>query len=111
MSKLSAKGLDKLTAGLRARQSLDPVKEVVKRHTANMQGETARLAPVRTGALRRGIKLEITDNGMTGIVGGTVGYDPYQEFGTRFMAGTPHFRPAFNKELPLFKADLKNLMK
>lgn len=58
-------------------------------------------APFLTGNLRRSYHQEdgrVTATSASVIVGTDVEYAPYQEFGTRYMAGTPHVRPAIDAE-------------
>lgn len=98
-------------AGLQERRDLKPVRKVVKYHTSKMQRNAQRFAPVDTGTLKRGIKLDILDKGYTGRVASTVNYAMYQEYGTRFQPGTPHIRPAFYNSLWDFHEDLEKLMK
>lgn len=56
-------------------------------------------APVRTGALRRGITVEegnpatVTASSLAG--GGLREYAAYNEFGTRYMAANPFMMPGF----------------
>ncbi len=56
-------------------------------------------APVRTGALRRGINVtsgnpaEVTASSLQG--GGTREYAAYNEFGTRYMGAQPFMMPGF----------------
>lgn len=52
------------------------------------------LAPVDTGALRDSIYARAS--GFELEFGNAVDYGAYQEFGTRFQAGTPHIRPALD---------------
>lgn len=52
-------------------------------------------APLATGRLRRSYAYEVGDGYVD--VGSAVEYAPYQEFGTRFMDGQPHFRPALEE--------------
>lgn len=57
------------------------------------------------------IGLEITDGGMTAEVESTAEYAGYQEYGTRFMKGKPHIRPAFDEQKGKFKSDLGKLVR
>ncbi|WP_429971282.1 HK97-gp10 family putative phage morphogenesis protein [Fructilactobacillus sp. Tb1] len=104
-------GLNELKIGLKKRTDLTAVAKLVKSSGASMQENAQKFAPVRTGALRRDIHLNYFDNGMTTKVSSDISYAPYQEFGTRFMAGTPHVRPAFNIQKSIFISELEKLMK
>ena len=107
----SIKGQDLLLRKLERNMQKTAAKEIVKKHTANMQAEAQKLAPVDTGNLKRNIMLEITNFGGTGKVSSNADYSGYQEFGTRFMAAQPYMGPAFRKHRNLFVNDLKNLTK
>lgn len=111
MSKFKITGLDKLEAGLRHGYDLTDVKTIVKANGANMQANTQKFAPVDTGTLKRGITETILDGGLTAKVESGVYYDAYQELGTRFQSGTPHFRPAYEIQAPIFISDLRKIMK
>ena len=67
--------------------------------------------PISTGDTAGSVNTVITDHGMTANVGPTMSYDPYVEYGTRFMKAEPTIRPAFEKQVPIFKRDLKDIMK
>lgn len=62
--------------------------------------EIMRRAPLLTGRLRRSYTYEVDPGGNYVDVGSAVEYAPYQEFGTRYQAGTPHVRPAFDALMP-----------
>lgn len=65
----------------------------------NMQEGAKRFAPVRTGALRRGINLQggnpasVTASSLEG--GGLREYAAYNEFGTRYMNANPFMIPGY----------------
>jgi HK97 gp10 family phage protein len=65
------------------------------------------LAPVRTGFLKGSIQ-RITDSpGHHRVVVGAR-YGAFVEYGTRYMAAQPYFRPAVEEAKRQFKADLRN---
>lgn len=64
-----------------------------------------------TGATKRSIRGETRDGGFTYAEGPTTHYAPYVEFGTRFMDAQPFVRPAFKQQVPIFKSDMKKLVK
>lgn len=107
----SIKGQDLLMRKLQQNMQKTAVKEIVKKHTADMQVEAMRNAPVDTGTLKRNIRLMFLNGGLAGTVLSPVDYSGYQEFGTRFMAAQPYMGPAWRKERPIFISDLKNLVK
>lgn len=86
---------------------------VVKRNGAAMQHLAMKYAPVKTGYLKRNITL----THMIGLaifssqIDGKANYDSYQEYGTRFMAGTPHIRPAFIFQSKTFINEMEGLVK
>lgn len=108
----SIKGQDALFKKLNRTMQKEAVKKIVKEHTANMQVEAQKLAPVgETGNLKRSIHLELLEGGMAGTVISPANYSGYQEFGTRFMAAQPYMGPAWRKERPIFISDLWALVK
>jgi HK97 gp10 family phage protein len=60
------------------------------------------LVPVDTGTLRRSIHTVFSPGGLRAIVGPSVAYSIFVEFGTRFMAARPYMRPAAARWLRLF---------
>ena len=107
----SIKGQDVLLRKLERNMQKEAVKKIVKEHTANMQTEAQKLAPVDTGNLKRSIRLELLKGGMAGTVISPADYSGYQEFGTRFMAAQPYMGPAWRKERPIFISELRALVK
>ena len=110
-------GLDKLQRKLRDNATLDDVKTIVKtngvRLTQQMKRQTT-LAYVKgysTGDTASSINLEITPDGMTAMVGPTMDYDPYVEYGTRYMAPEPIAQPSLDVVGPKFVKDLGRIMK
>lgn len=98
-----------LSAKIKAGMNVD---EVVKRNAAEMQEKAQRYAPVDTGFLKRNINLSF-GGGLTdysGQVSGDANYDGYQEYGTRYQPGTPHIRPAYYDQRPIFLKDIKELV-
>ncbi len=59
--------------------------------------------PVKTGALKASIGVDITDGGFAAEIGPTVHYGAYVEFGTRRMAPQPYMGPAFDAVAPGFE--------
>lgn len=104
-------GIDKLMAKLKKNVTLEDVKRVVKMNGSEMQQKAQRFAPVDTGTLKRNILLEIEQWGTEAKVTSGAEYAPYQEWGTRYMSGTPHIRPAYHIQSAKFKADMQRLVK
>ena len=48
---------------------------------------------------------------MEAWITGSAAYTGYQEYGTRYMAGKPHFRPMLEQITPEFQRDMTNVMK
>lgn len=107
----SIKGQDVLLRKLKQNMQKEAVKKIVKEHTANMQTEAQKLAPVDTGNLKRAISLELSEGGLAGTVISPADYSGYQEFGTRFMDAQPYMGPAWRKERPLFLSELWDLVR
>ena len=87
--KIRIEGIDKLNKGLNDLTKLEAAKNIVKQSGAELQQKAMRNAPVDTGTLKRSIKLDLKDGGMTAEVRATAEYAPYVEFGTRFMYPRP----------------------
>ena len=110
--KVEFTGLDDLLKAFKKKLEVEiGAREVVRKHTGSLQGKAQRYAPVDTGFLKREIDADIIDNGLTGVVSSNAPYAVFQEFGTRYQAGTPHIGPAFRDVEPEFKADLKKVLK
>lgn len=110
--KIDWHGTEQLTmmiagAGPKVRQDSS---RVVKNHTEILLKKTKDKAPKDTEFLKDNIKSS-HPNDLEGRVGGEAAYDGYQEFGTRFQTGTPHYRPALKEVEPGFKQDMTDVMK
>lgn len=104
-------GFEKLETKLTKNMDLSKVKATVKKNGAQLQKKAQKEAPIDSGHLHDVIFLEITDGGMTAEVESTAEYAGYQEYGTRFMKGKPHIRPAFDEQKGKFKSDLGKLVR
>ena len=111
MAEISIKGLKKLQKKLAGNADLGQVRNVVKQHGAQLQRNAQRQAPVDTGNLRRSINLEITGGGTEAKITPTAEYDPYVEYGTRYMNARPFLSPAAMTQFPKFKKDLEMILK
>lgn len=65
--------------------------------------------PVRTGALRNGIEMEIIDNGV--LIQSTAEYSTYVEYGTSRMAAQPFFERVIRENLPTLKRLIEEKLK
>ena len=110
MGDIKIVGMEKLQKKLKKNVRMDDVKRVVRHNGAEMQEKAQRNAPVDTGHLKRSIRLETTDAGMTAEVQPTADYAPYVEYGTRFMEAQPYLKPAFDDQKEKFKKDMKKLV-
>ena len=115
MARVDIKGLDKLQKKLKKNCSLEDVKTVVKQNGIEMQNKTVKNAVFTKGysigTTRKSIRGETRDGGFTYAEGPTTHYAPYVEFGTRFMDAQPFVSPAFKQQVPMFKSDMKKLVK
>lgn len=82
----------------------------VKRATLQIEAGAKEKVPVRTGTLRRSIHSVFSNGGLTGIVGPSVLYGKFVEFGTRRMGARPYMRPAAEQVLPGFAAAVKRAL-
>ena len=95
-------GADKLSDALKHAQKMVDVKACISKHGADLNKVMVEKAPVKTGFLRRSIKLSKGDDGMSVTVEPTAEYAPYLEYGTRFMKEHPFVKPALEKVKPKF---------
>lgn len=113
---IRVEGLETLQKRLKGKANLNDVKRVVKangtRLTREMKAQTkqAYVKGYSTGDTAGSINLEITDAGMTAKVGPTMSYDPYVEYGTRYMKAEPIVQPSLQKIGPQFIKDLSRIM-
>lgn len=93
--------------------ALPKVVRAVTKNTTEMQYNAQRKAPVDTGFLKRDIHMHIAPNStnVTGSVSGDADYDPYQEYGTRYMPAHPHIRPAYYEQRDKFRRDMFGVIK
>ena len=104
-------GVNELKAALARQRKVQMLAApVVKYHGAQLQQNAQRYAPVDTGTLKRSIRLEIRDRGLTAEVAETTDYAAYVEYGTRFMLAQPYMRPAFQQQEGKFLRDLRKII-
>lgn len=104
-------GADVLSDALKHAQRMVDVKACISKHGADLNKVMVEKAPVKTGFLRRSIKLSKGDDGMSVTVEPTAEYAPYLEYGTRFMKEHPFVKPTLEKVKPKFIRDVKKIMK
>src|SRR5699024_12364659 len=108
---MEIRGAGQLKSALKKNASLDDVKNTVRLNGSEMHSSAMKYAPVDTRFLRRNIKYSAEDSGFTARVASEAEYAPYQVWGTRYQAGTPHVRPAYTKQNSKFSKDMKRLVK
>lgn len=117
-------GTKQLQKALRAKATLDDVKNVVKKHTlgldADMKRESQKVLTGHyeggkfvkpTGQTKRSITSNFSENGMTGSVGPTTDYSEYLFYGTRFMAKRDFISKPYKRKKTIFIKDLSALLK
>ena len=104
-------GTKQLQKALRAKATLDDVKNVVKKNGSAMTTKAQRLSPVDTGELKRSIKTEVGLGGYESTTKAEASYAPYIEYGTRFSAAKPFVKPSYDNQKKIFIKDLSLLLK
>lgn len=74
----------------------------VQRAAFDIEAQAKAKTPVKTGTLRRSIHSVFSNGGLTALVGPSVLYGKFVEFGTRRMGARPFMRPAAEAVLPKF---------
>lgn len=100
--KIVSNKLPEMPAAIRA-ICVQEVQKAAFRIEADAKAKVA----VKTGTLRRSIHSIFENGGLRGIVGPSVLYGKFVEFGTRRMAARPYLRPAAEKNLPAFTASIR----
>ena len=105
--------LNRLTADLlKSESTAKKMASLAIRKTAlDCQASAQRRAPVDTGALRNSIGTEFGDSGMSALIGPTVNYGAYVEFGTSRMSAQPYMSPAMDEVTPGFISALEQIGK
>lgn len=70
----------------------------------------APVGKVRGGTLRRSIHTPWRPGDLSTVVGSSVHYAAFVEFGTRYMAARPYLRPAYAAVMPGFAAAVKRAL-
>jgi len=115
---VTVKGADAVIAKLEKLADRDAVARIVAQNGAELQQRAQRKAQFKghwegnkfvppTGTLRRSIRLDIQDGGMTAEVSANTDYAAYVEYGTRFAAAQPYLRPALSEQAEIFRHDLE----
>jgi len=76
----------------------------VQKAAFQIEARAKAVVAVDTGTLRRSITTVMSNGGLTGVVGPSVFYGKFIEFGTRRMGARPFMRPAAEAVMPGFAA-------
>ena len=115
MADITVNGLDEFVRALKPNVTMDDVKRIVKvngnRLTNVMKRQTtdAYVKGYSTGDTASSINAEVRDGGLTVAVGATMNYNPYTEYGTRYMSAEPILDPSLEKVRPQFLGDLEKV--
>lgn len=82
----------------------------VKRATFDVEAKAKAKAAVRTGTMRRSIHSVFSNGGLSAVVGPSVLYAKFIEFGVRGRAARPFMRPAAEAVLPGFAANVRRAL-
>lgn len=108
-------GLDEFRKTLKENVTMDDVKRIVRtnghRLTNVMKRQTtnAYVKGYTTGDTASSINAEERDGGLTVAVGATMNYNPYTEYGTRYMSAEPILDPSLEVIRPQFIGDLEKV--
>lgn len=108
-------GMDKLQRKLKRNASMIDVKEVVKTNGVRLERaikantKEAFVRGYSEGYTADSVSGQISDGGLTYTAGEGMEYDPYVEYGTRFMEAEPTVTPAAEEVFRQFKRDLDKL--
>ena len=117
MANIKIEGLEKLIGELKENVTLNDVKRVVSYNgqalNRQMKAQTTKayVKGYSTGDTAISINLHLENGGMKAVVEATMDYDPYVEYGTRFMAPEPIVQPSLDVIGPKFINDLSRLKK
>ena len=113
--KVRLNGLEDFERVLKKNVTMDDVKRIVKvngdRLNRYMKEQTthAYVKGYSTGDTAGSINTEVRDGGLTVAVGATMNYDPYVEYGTRYMSAEPILDPSLERVRPQFLGDLEKV--
>lgn len=98
--------LTKLTSGVKRE-----FEQLNTRTAFSIERDAKKVAPVRFGFLRSGIKTNIYQGGMATEVVATKDYSAYVEYGTRRMKARPFMEPAWEKNKAEYMREIEKLVK
>lgn len=108
-------GLKEFQRTLKKNVTMDDVKRIVRTNgyklTNVMKRQTtnAYVKGYSTGDTASSINAEERDGGLTVAVGATMNYNPYTEYGTRYMSAEPILDPSLEVIRPQFLGDLEKV--
>lgn len=108
-------GLEDLQAVLKENVTMDDVKRIVKTNGDRLnrymkeQTKHAYVKGYSTGDTAGSINTEVRDGGLTVAVGATMNYNPYTEYGTRYMSAEPILDPSLERVRPQYLGDLEKV--
>ncbi|UQS82605.1 phage tail protein [Bombilactobacillus folatiphilus] len=114
--KFSISGDKELSRKLTKMQDKEGVRLAIKTNTLELQQKimeetsTAYVKGYSTQTTKRTTTFDFP-NKFIGEAGIVQSYNPYTEYGTRFMQAEPVVKPAFEKQRPIFISDLQKLVK
>lgn len=112
MADIKVNGLEDFAKTLKPNVTMDDVKRIVQtngnRLTRYMKEQTthAYVKGFSTGDTASSINAEPRDGGLTVAVGATMNYNPYTEYGTRYMSAEPILDHSLERVRPQFLSDL-----
>ena len=115
MADIKVNGLEDFAKSLKPNVTMDDVKRIVQtngnRLTRYMKEQTthAYVKGFSTGDTASSINAEPRDGGLTVAVGATMNYNPYTEYGTRYMSAEPILDPSLERVRPQFLSDLDKI--
>ena len=108
-------GMEEFVKALKPNVTKDDVRRIVKvngdRLNKYMKEQTthAYVKGYSIGDTASSINTEVRDGGMTVAVGATMNYNPYTEYGTRYMSAEPILDPSLERVRPQFLGDLNKV--
>lgn len=115
MADIKVNGLKEFAKTLKPNVTMDDVKSIIQtngnRLTRYMKEQTmhAYVKGYSTGDTASSINAEHRDGGLTVAVGATMNYNPYTEYGTRYMSAEPIVDPSLERVRPQFLGDLDKI--
>ena len=115
MADIKVNGLKEFAKTLKENVTMDDVKRIIQtngnRLTRYMKEQTkhAYVKGYTIGDTASSINAEPRDGGFTVAVGATMNYNPYTEYGTRYMSAEPIVDPSLERVRPQFLSDLERI--